>query len=776
MSTDVGRLILSHPDLGATKGAPLHAEIRTAWTKIGDHIPGRFFTASPVTGSGGTVDFIHNFSVDISELSFILYSLTTGPILSTKMVSGGTPDLDDFPITATPGSLTTSVRVTNNSGGDEDVSLLILHNGQASGSGGDPSFRVASLTAGGTIKYLAGTIGNDVDGVEYQIAADTTVDISGVVISNGDFNIYLDRELIADAAVVAGRKVVTIVPSTDFVYITTTNDEVDRIRFKHIGGLERTAGVFSNEYTASQNSKGGPAQLAAIEFEKTALAIGEIGSSDQFKGLHILDVNSFDLALASAVGSFWNLNADVNDDSGNGETLTNNGTTGFTATNILGFAFAAAALDGSAKYFSLAGAFIDTLSKAQVFAMGVAVKAADWTPGGGIDEIINIATDGTTPLIKIRIQTNGDVTLDDSSGTILTISNPGLIDGIYNHFAVVNDGTDWSLYINGALVGTVANSTGGATGSQTLGIGADGETGANGILGDVEQAFVIKANLGAKAIRKIAAARIDHDRRVAVVCQEWNATQDIVDGPTLEVEDYEAGRNENSLYVDFRALATTTLVALKMLNIGATGSVIAARSLSFEGTAAEIDALMPITHGLGSIPSITLEVEDSAGEFFEDDNGTYFLKSSTQIIAQAGESLTATYGAGTNIKLRLAFTPLPSALPAATTSTAGLREANRPLYRRLSGADTVFANEKLLVDNSGGAFALTLPGSPVDGDTIVFYDDTLSWGSFSLTLGRNGNLIQGAGADLVISSTSQTTARYTLIFKASSTDWRVYIS
>ena len=124
--TSVGRLVTQHPDLGHDGGASLHTKVRNAWTKWGDNINGRFFIQEALADAAN-VDFDHNFKVALDELHFVLYSYNTGTGLSTRIVSGGSPDLDDFTIVATPGNETTQIRVTNNTGGNQDISLLVVH-------------------------------------------------------------------------------------------------------------------------------------------------------------------------------------------------------------------------------------------------------------------------------------------------------------------------------------------------------------------------------------------------------------------------------------------------------------------------------------------------------------------------------------------------------------------------------------------------------------------------------------------------------------------------
>ena len=55
-------------------------------------------------------------------------------------------------------------------------------------------------------------------------------------------------------------------------------------------------------------------------------------------------------------------------------------------------------------------------------------------------------------------------------------------------------------------------------------------------------------------------------------------------------------------------------------------------------------------------------------------------------------------------------------------------------------------------NTSGGAFTVTLPASPVKGDSVRIFDVGDTFDSNNLTIGRNGNPIMGDAADMVVST------------------------
>jgi hypothetical protein len=64
----------------------------------------------------------------------------------------------------------------------------------------------------------------------------------------------------------------------------------------------------------------------------------------------------------------------------------------------------------------------------------------------------------------------------------------------------------------------------------------------------------------------------------------------------------------------------------------------------------------------------------------------------------------------------------------------------------------IAANDRVFVDTSGGAVTITLPSSPLVGDQIRVLDLASTFDTNNLTLARNGNNINGAAADLVVST------------------------
>jgi hypothetical protein len=66
-----------------------------------------------------------------------------------------------------------------------------------------------------------------------------------------------------------------------------------------------------------------------------------------------------------------------------------------------------------------------------------------------------------------------------------------------------------------------------------------------------------------------------------------------------------------------------------------------------------------------------------------------------------------------------------------------------------TGSYTAVANDGVLTNTTAGAFTVTLPASPANGDQVIVADAFGVWGTNNLTVGRNGNNIAGVAQDLV---------------------------
>tara|TARA_Y100001956_G_scaffold61175_1_gene60946 strand:- start:4357 stop:8367 length:4011 start_codon:yes stop_codon:yes gene_type:complete len=98
---------------------------------------------------------------------------------------------------------------------------------------------------------------------------------------------------------------------------------------------------------------------------------------------------------------------------------------------------------------------------------------------------------------------------------------------------------------------------------------------------------------------------------------------------------------------------------------------------------------------------------------------------------------------------------LPLGAYANVTTTSGVTLANK---------QQVFAN------TTSGGFTVTLPASPVKGDSVRIFDSHKTFDSNALTIGRNGNPIMGDNADLTVTTEG---AAFEMVFFDGSQGWRI---
>src|SRR6056300_957878 len=85
-----------------------------------------------------------------------------------------------------------------------------------------------------------------------------------------------------------------------------------------------------------------------------------------------------------------------------------------------------------------------------------------------------------------------------------------------------------------------------------------------------------------------------------------------------------------------------------------------------------------------------------------------------------------------------------------------------------STATSAVAGNGYFIDTTSNAHTINLPGSPSAGDTIAIKDYAGTFGSNNLTIGRNGNNIQGVANDSLISTNR---ASLTLVYIDATKGW-----
>jgi hypothetical protein len=80
------------------------------------------------------------------------------------------------------------------------------------------------------------------------------------------------------------------------------------------------------------------------------------------------------------------------------------------------------------------------------------------------------------------------------------------------------------------------------------------------------------------------------------------------------------------------------------------------------------------------------------------------------------------------------------------------------------------AGERLFADTGDGSFIITLPGSPVVGDTVIVTDIAKTWPTKYLTIARNGKDINNSAEDLICDVSAEVVLRY----EGATHGWRAF--
>jgi Ran-binding protein 9/10 len=94
-------------------------------------------------------------------------------------------------------------------------------------------------------------------------------------------------------------------------------------------------------------------------------------------------------------------------------------------------------------------------------------------------------------------------------------------------------------------------------------------------------------------------------------------------------------------------------------------------------------------------------------------------------------------------------------------------------WKDVSSNYTALNDDRIAANTSGGAFTITLPGSPSFGTNIAVVDKFKTWDQSgkNLTIARNGQTIEGLAENLVCDVVGDMVI--SLIYNGST--WRVYV-
>ena len=107
----------------------------------------------------------------------------------------------------------------------------------------------------------------------------------------------------------------------------------------------------------------------------------------------------------------------------------------------------------------------------------------------------------------------------------------------------------------------------------------------------------------------------------------------------------------------------------------------------------------------------------------------------------------------------------------ATDGTNWFELQIEPSYIEKTTTYTAIAGDNIFADTSGGAFTITLPSSPSQGDEVSFIDSEGTFDTNNLTIepGSEKIMANTAGDEMVVDSNN---AAFTLVYQDSAFGWR----
>ena len=161
-------------------------------------------------------------------------------------------------------------------------------------------------------------------------------------------------------------------------------------------------------------------------------------------------------------------------------------------------------------------------------------------------------------------------------------------------------------------------------------------------------------------------------------------------------------------------------------------------------------------------------------------NKTLYSKDSSGTVIKVGDTGGGSSGTFTDLTATVSLTANGILYPTTdgTDGQAILTDGNGTLafgdvvggidYTTETSNYTLEANQGVIADTTGGTFVVTLPLSPAEGDQVVVADGG-DWSTTNLTVGRNGQTIEGVASDLIMDVGG---ISVTMVFDG--TTWQLY--
>jgi hypothetical protein len=528
------------------------------YKKLGDNISTRILAYTGLANAA-TATLEHDIKAPFAEYRYDLYLLTgSDPWSLTRVTSSTSPSLSQFTIVANGTNPTTHIDVTNNSGASRDFALVLImdplylkegdikdvditttapEDGQAlvydsvsskfkPGASGDSSFKLASIaTSTLTLKggYLPLSDGREIgtyDGsgtTESDYGTDIAVNLTTILGASPanatTYYLYIDLDSIGSAVTLtdSGRKLYGIAASdtSKLSLSTTTPDLINRARYRVLGLIRSattgnawtgTGATFKTWSTKLHDNS--PLAISPVVYTDEDHSIGTVGSAGQLATYGIQVAGDF--PGSASLSSFYTLDTDGTDASGNAKTFTAGGSPTFLDVGLFGKEKVYKGSSSSSRMSRTGDTDFNINLASGAISFGGWFKSETDSFGTSASSKYLMYLGLTTGACGIQVG-GTDVRFTNQSGSITAGTPKAAIGGGWHFFAAVISAGSVSFYVDGQLAAT--NS--GLTGQQTTGdffIGNDNGL-ASGFLGSINHVFISRQALTESQINTLYSKR-----------------------------------------------------------------------------------------------------------------------------------------------------------------------------------------------------------------------------------------------------------------------------
>lgn len=623
---------------------------------------------------------------------------------------------------------------------------------------------------------------------------------------NTSYYLYVDLTTLTTSSILAPAGRVYYPMNASNMELTTATPQYRNARRYLPLGVIATNGSgtwtsFSNLAVRTHDSR--LIEASTITFSQQKTLIKTIGDEGQLAGGHVLTADSFPFSLSNQV-AILSLSTNGDDSSGNAKHVSSSSVV-----------FSGAGLFGTDKAARFTGTSATATSSNPFYnpgntpiAFGAWVAMANWAWGSGAD--FNICTVGSAGDLGFRlaVTNSGNIVAqatnsNSSYQATATATAPGFAADSWHHLAFrFTPGSKIEIFIDGALAAQATLNTQRTVSTSLLTLGT---TGAFAGTARMREFFFAKTSpLEIEDLRKIKAAKIQHNQYIPPENQLWSATY--WRGDNKIVNEFELSSwlvdksSANAVYVDFSQLLSTEYVSfwMQQLNFNAysvpktfvdTGFITSLADLNLNHPNA---ANFAMNHGLPSAPTyFMLQYETTPNTYDSLIVSNYLSCTSTQIV---GDLSTLTIGPNNKIRIFAAAGADPvgaigiadEGRSGVVTNTAQAFGGNKYFANDVTvignlkttvseklGSYTARDGDDLLVDTTSGTYTIALPPNPAIGAKVIIRDGAGTFATNNLTIARNGHRIQGQETDIAGSVNGE---KLEFVYYNATQGWRVFTS